>query len=122
MITSVFVGVNTWKSCNRNVKKTEQIKVFNHKATIGWFISDAFLTLGMIGTVAGFIYMLGVSGLDNLTPTEIPRILSEMSSGMSIALYTTISGLICSLVLKLQLFNLDYHLENILRENICEVI
>ena len=34
-----------------------------------------------------------------------------MSCGMSTALYTTAAGLVCSLLLKLQLFNFTHHLD-----------
>jgi biopolymer transport protein ExbB/TolQ len=34
-----------------------------------------------------------------------------MGVGMSTALYTTAAGLVCSLLLKLQLFNFTHHLD-----------
>ncbi len=121
MFTTGYIGVLTWKaSAMKPLKKL--IKVFNHRATIGWFISDVFLTIGMIGTLAGFIYMFNVLGFENMSPDEIARILRDLPFGAMTALYTTISGLICSVILKFQLFNLDYHLESMLIEDICEEI
>jgi len=75
----------------------------------GWFVSDILVTLGMIGTVVGFIYMLSVSfgSIDVTQPQTMRVALSKMSTGMGTALYTTAAGLICSLLLKLQLFNLQ---------------
>jgi len=34
-----------------------------------------------------------------------------MGAGMSTALYTTAAGLVCSLLLKLQVFNFTHHLD-----------
>jgi len=80
----------------------------------GWFMSDVFITLGMIGTVVGFIYMLSTcfASIDTSQPQTMRLALSKMSTGMGTALYTTASGLVCSLLLKLQLFNLEQGLEN----------
>jgi len=75
----------------------------------GWFVSDIMITLGMIGTVVGFIYMLATcfGNIDITQPQTMRLALNRMSMGMGTALYTTASGLICSLLLKLQLFNLE---------------
>jgi hypothetical protein len=77
-----------------------------------WFTADQLLTLGMIGTVLGFISMLtSLFGTTSFNPAMIPAIISNMTSGMSVALYTTASGLICSLLLKTQLIDLEQHVE-----------
>ena len=80
----------------------------------GWFMSDIMITMGMIGTVVGFIYMLSTcfGSIDTSQPQTMQLALSKMSTGMGTALYTTASGLICSLLLKLQLFNLEQGIEN----------
>lgn len=80
----------------------------------GWFVSDIMITMGMIGTVIGFIYMLSTcfGSIDTANPQTMQLALSKMSTGMGTALYTTASGLVCSLLLKLQLFNLEQGLEN----------
>lgn len=73
-----------------------------------WFLADQLLTLGMIGTVLGFIFMLnGVfsSGIESVA--QIQSVLGKMTSGMAVALYTTASGLICSLLLKTQVMDLE---------------
>ena len=80
----------------------------------GWFVSDIMITMGMIGTVIGFIYMLSTcfGSIDTSQPQTMQLALSKMSTGMGTALYTTASGLVCSLLLKLQLFNLERGIEN----------
>jgi hypothetical protein len=104
---TVWCGWNTWQASNkRNFK-------INNNLEIGWFISELCLTIGMIGTVIGFILMF--SG-DHLLKINIENTQSMMSligavaSGMSTALYTTLVGLICSSLLKVQCFNLEYYL------------
>jgi len=80
----------------------------------GWFVSDILITMGMIGTVIGFIYMLSTAfgSIDASQPQTMRIALTKMSMGMGTALYTTASGLVCSLLLKLQLFNLEQGIEN----------
>jgi len=95
-ITSCYVG---WKT------------YFNlQKFNVGWFVAEACLALGMIGTLTGFLLMLGAA-FGNLVisdPTSIQLAISSMAIGMSTALYTTLVGLICSLLLKVQLVNLEH--------------
>jgi len=76
-----------------------------------WFTSESLVTLGLIGTVSGFILMLysafsdiDVSNIDSLTAS-----LEQMSTGMSTALTTTLVGLISSLHLKVQLMLVESH-------------
>jgi biopolymer transport protein ExbB/TolQ len=67
----------------------------------------------MIGTVAGFIYMLDTSfsKMDPQNVISMQGVLAKMGVGMSTALYTTAAGLVCSLLLKLQMYNLTHHLD-----------
>ena len=76
---------------------------------IGWFISESMLALGMIGTVAGFILMLGgsFSDIDTSNPETLKTALKSMALGMSTALYTTLVGLVCSQLYKVQLVILE---------------
>jgi len=78
------------------------------------FFADKFLVMGMIGTVIGFIYMLHTcfTDLNIINPAVMQGILTRMSVGMSTALFTTAAGLICGLLLKLQLFNLQQAIED----------
>ena len=70
--------------------------------------SDILLTLGLTGTVVGFILMLlPIGDMKDFDPQKIQPLLSSMSGGMAVALYTTLSGLITSTILKFQYFILD---------------
>ena len=84
-------------------------KLQDRSVEIGWFIAEACLALGMIGTVTGFLLMLNgaFAEIDLSNPTTIQTSLTKMALGMSTALYTTLVGLICSLTLKIQLINVE---------------
>jgi hypothetical protein len=65
--------------------------------------------LGMLGTVIGFLLMLGPAfrGLDAANVQSMQAALGFMAAGMGVALTTTLVGLACSMLLQLQLVNLD---------------
>ena len=82
-------------------------------------MSDLFLSIGMIGTVIGFISMLsGFSGLDVDNAETVQDLIKQLGQGMSTALYTTLVGLVCSVLLKIQYFNLNQGIESIENEEI----
>ena len=74
-----------------------------------WFVSDVVLSLGMIGTIVGFMVMLyGTFGEIKVDDMESVRsVLSAMSSGLYTALSTTLMGLIASVALKVQISVVD---------------
>lgn len=100
-LSSLYVGRLTYKQ-----RKGED---YSTGLNVSWFSSEAMLSLGMIGTVAGFILMLGDSfgNIDTANPETLKEALSAMALGMSTALYTTLVGLILSQALKIQLVNLE---------------
>ena len=79
----------------------------------GWFVAESCLVLGLIGTVTGFILMLGTAftELDVTNIVSVQGALVKMSLGMSTALYTTLVGLISSLVIKIQLVTIERQIE-----------
>ena len=105
LITSIWIG-----------RKTYQVGVkddYDQSAEVGWFISESCLALGTIGTVIGVLLMLGTafSDLDVTSSEALQTALASMAVGMSTALYTTLIGLVCSLIIKVQLVNLEVALE-----------
>jgi len=74
-----------------------------------WYMSEMLLSLGMVGTVIGFIYMLSTMFTDiNVQDiNSVQYALGQMATGMGTALWTTLTGLICSILLKLQLVYMD---------------
>ena len=117
--TSIFCGHKTWTFSNiTNRIRIPQtaIKRVEHDVEIGWFVSDLTLTIGMVGTVIGFIAMLsGFIGLDIENVNTIQELIRELGSGMSAALYTTLTGLISSAFLKIQCFNISYSIDKYIK-------
>ena len=74
----------------------------------GWLWSDIVLSLGMIGTVIGFMMMLGgFADVDFSDVDSVQGLISQLSAGMATSLSTTLVGLIVSVILKLQFFTLE---------------
>ena len=106
IISSVWIGNKTYK-----VQKEED---YDQETDVGWFIAEACLALGMIGTVTGFLYMLGMAfqDIDVSDTISLQNALMLMAKGMSTALYTTLIGLISSLIIKIQLVNIEVALRD----------
>ncbi|MEM7636781.1 MAG: MotA/TolQ/ExbB proton channel family protein, partial [Pseudomonadota bacterium] len=70
---------------------------------IGWYLVDILIRLGLIGTIVGFILILGaLSSGPAPTPENIQTLLISMSGGMGTALYTTLAGLVTAMLLGAQ--------------------
>lgn len=83
----------------------------------GWFIADLMIRLGLLGTVVGFILMLGsLSSIENVDIHAIQQLLTNMSSGMQTALYTTFTGLSAGILLSFQYQLLDQGADRLLAE------
>lgn len=75
---------------------------------MGWFICGTLIKLGLLGTVIGFILMLAtVDSAQSFDVAAIQQLLVGMSQGMRVALYTTLVGLITSMILSLHYLLLD---------------
>ena len=75
---------------------------------IGWFFSDIMIKLGLLGTIIGFVLMLGsVVNVSDFDVSTMQNILKQMSAGMGTALYTTFAGLVCSIITATQFHLLD---------------
>jgi hypothetical protein len=75
---------------------------------LGAFAGDALLKLGLLGTIVGFILMLlPLASLENFDPTSMKSSMKVMSSGMAVAMYTTLAGLVGSILVKAQYYILD---------------
>jgi MotA/TolQ/ExbB proton channel family len=74
----------------------------------GAFASDTLMKLGLLGTVIGFIIMLApIAGLDASDRALMKSSMGLMSDGMAVAMYTTLAGLVGSILLKFQYYMLD---------------
>ena len=101
LCTSIWIGTKTYK--------VGILQDYEQKSDVGWFVSESCLALGMVGTVTGFLIMLGTAfaNVDVTNAVTLQQALSDMAIGMSTALWTTLVGLICSLIIKVQLVNLE---------------
>ncbi len=87
----------------------------SNKHSLGYLTIDILLKLGLTGTVIGFILMLlPIGEIKDFDPKILQKLLSTMSGGMAVALYTTLTGLLTSMILKFQYFILDSSLSQAL--------
>ena len=56
--------------------------------------------------------LLPIGQIQDFDPQILQKLLSTMSGGMAVALYTTLTGLVTSILLKFQYFILDSSLSN----------
>ncbi len=81
----------------------------------GWFISDILLKLGLLGTVVGFIIMLGsVADITSFDANIMQQVLGSMSAGMGVALFTTLAGLVGGMLLAVQYQLLENGSDNLM--------
>lgn len=94
--TTSVIGYKIWNERNEEEK---------YEYNVEWFVSEMMISLGMIGTVIGFIYMLySVFSSLNITDTlAVQQSLGKMAQGMGTALLTTLVGLVSSVLVKSQL-------------------
>ena len=107
LIIFIFVCTSAWIG-----GKTYQVSIkqdYNQSSEVGWFVAESCLALGMVGTVTGFLLMLGTAfaNVDVTDSATLQQALSDMAIGMSTALWTTLVGLISTLIIKVQLVNLE---------------
>ena len=107
LIISIFIGTSIW--IGTKTYRLDKYDDYEQNTSVGWFIAESCLALGMVGTVTGFLLMLGTafSNIDVSNSASLQKALEFMAVGMSTALYTTLVGLICSLIIKVQLVNLE---------------
>ena len=115
---SLFCGYESWKLTKIKINNQEPDDDLKRRYETGWFSSEICLTLGLIGTVSGFILMLvgAFADLNISDPDSVQQSLQNMSLGMSTALYTTLVGLLASVILKVQFFRLESHFDNFVKE------
>lgn len=100
---SLFVGYKSY------IKQFKNRVVTQNSIEPIWFFSDAVLSIGMVGTLVGFLIVLTTtfSNITDYSPEELKNIIGTLASGMGIALITSLTGLLSSILLKFQLVLLD---------------
>lgn len=78
------------------------------RTELGWFSAGLLLKLGLLGTVIGFVIMLASIGTANdLQAQGLDALIRGMGIGMKVSLYTTIVGLIGSMLIGIQMLIVD---------------
>ena len=73
-----------------------------------WWVNGIQLKLGLLGKVIGFsVLALHIGQLQNFDPTQSQDLLKSLTSGLGIALLTTMVGLVGNILLGIQLTRLD---------------
>ena len=103
---TILAGITAY----RVARQVHKIAKTNKYISICWFLSEAMMTLGLIGTVAGMIYLFGqvFTEIDPSNPDDLKEALGHMATGLSTAMYTTICGMVGSLIIKVHLMNVEF--------------
>ncbi len=113
LIRSFIDNAKEGKSANQKINLDLLEDELSNKHALGYLAVDILLKLGLTGTVIGFILMLlPIGEIRDFDPQVLQQLLATMSGGMAVALYTTLTGLITSMLLKFQYFVLDSDLSN----------
>ena len=103
------------------VEAQAQLDVFadrlSKRNVSGRFLADLLLRLGLLGTIVGFILMLlPIGNIQDFDINLVQQLMIQMSAGMAVALYTTLSGLITSTLMKLQYLLVDEALVDLIHD------
>ncbi len=78
------------------------------RTELGWFSAGLHIKLGLLGTVIGFVIMLGSLGsAGDLQAQGLDALIRGMGVGMRVSLYHTIAGLIGSMMIGIQMLVVD---------------
>ena len=115
LINSFLKNDRNLNSSDKKIELSLLEDELSNRHAIGYLSVDILLKLGLTGTVIGFILMLlPIGQIQDFDPQILQKLLSTMSGGMAVALYTTLTGLVTSILLKFQYFMLDSSLSNAL--------
>ena len=105
VILAVLAGTTCW--IGTMTYRTMKSSTFDFHEDTGWFLAEAAMMLGMIGTITGFIYTLVTTLGHSVDPSQLNTVISGLAHGIGTAGWTTLFGLIASLSLKLQMNNIE---------------
>ena len=73
-----------------------------------WWVNGIQLKLGLLGKVIGFsVLALEIGNIQNFDPAQSQQLLRSLTTGLGVALLTTMVGLVGNILLGLQLTRLD---------------
>lgn len=96
VFTSLWIGVRILRGLRRGTD-------------LQWFLADAVLSLGMVGTLFGFLMVLysTFEGIDVTDTESMKQAIESLANGMGTALLTSLVGLVSSIIIKFQLVILE---------------
>lgn len=103
-LVSVYIGHLTYRAEKYWFASRQVIDTYIQPCR---FSAQMMTELGMLGTVIGFLFMLGPAFAGGDLLADPSATISNMAVGMATALTTTLIGIVCSLIIKVQLVNLD---------------
>ena len=79
-----------------------------------WWVNAIQLKLGLLGKVIGFsILALQIGQIQNFDPTQAQELLKSLTTGLGVALLTTMVGLVGNILLGVQLTRLDRYADEL---------
>lgn len=86
-----------------SIKYTSKIS-YKRKMRVLRFMASSFFTMGLLGTIIGFCYMMHGTLKTDL---DVTTIITQLKIGASTKLYATLSGIVSSLLLQLQILVIE---------------
>ncbi len=93
--TTLWLGNLCWKMAN-----SENASRVVHALETGWFASSACVTLGLIGTVIGYLLMM--RGVPDAGADVAEQLVRQIRMGMGTVLINTVVGGVCGLLIEVQ--------------------
>ena len=82
-----------------------------------WWVNGLQLKLGLLGKVIGFSMLaLQIGQMQNFDPAQSQELLRSLTSGLGVALLTTMVGLVGNVLLGLQLTRLDRYADSLVAD------
>jgi len=82
-----------------------------------WWVNGIQLKLGLLGKVIGFsILALNIGSLQSFDPAQSQDLLRSLTTGLGVALLTTMVGLVGNILLGLQLTRLDRYADRLVAD------
>ena len=80
-----------------------------------WWVNGVQLKLGLLGKVIGFsVLAMQIGQIQNFDPSQAQDLLRNLTSGLGVALLTTMVGLVGNILLGLQLTRMDRFADQLL--------
>jgi hypothetical protein len=103
--TSAFLGKVAYDT---DVANKEAKVVLRKKLDTGHFVAEHLISLGLLGTIIGLCMATSNSLVES---APVNQIVAGLKEGLSIAFYTTMTGLVFSMLLQLQLLIITKELD-----------